>query len=137
MIKRRKLPKSVVRIYLGPLKFFIPFLIGTQLIAIIKGDLFETKAGIEFYISSTMMTFQLLLFTFFLASFCLFFILRDFPNPDNLSLVDVFFSKEYDAFLDKPRLSIATMPLSSHSQLFIAYFGSVFLAILPSFIFRV
>ena len=135
MSERRKLPKSVVRIYLGPLKFFIPFLIGTQLIALIKGDLLATSAGVEFYMSSTMMTFQFLLFMFLLASFCLFFILRDFPNPDNLSLVDVFFSEEYDTFLDKPRLSIATMPLSSYSQLFIAYFASAFLAVIPAFIF--
>ena len=129
----KKFPKSVIRIYKGPLKFFIPFFVVTQIFMYVTTD-FDVVTEYEFYISTTLILFQFFCWIILLASFCLFFILRDFPNPNGLPLSKIFYSEEYDAFLDKPRLSIASMPITIR-QLFAAYFLSAAIVIIPAIVF--
>ena len=58
---------------------------------------------------------------YFWLFFTFIFLVRNFPNPNHLTLEEIFFSDEFDANLNKPRSTIGTLPVKPW-QAFLSFF---------------
>ena len=128
MSERRKFPTSVIRAYVTITKWILGGGVIAHIFYFLTGSSFEDH----------MMAFKgivtMLCLMYFWLFFIYFFIVSDFPNPNHLTRKDVFFSDEFDAKLNKPRLTIGTLPVKP-SKGFLSFFLAGIITVILSPLF--